>query len=130
MHESEKRRRLESLWERLQAKVPGLANGCKEALLGPHLEHPERSPIIVTTIPLEFASPSWFSLRQEGGGFKGFVWLPPKGGSVNPEARRQAEGLVADLKSELVLGLVQLRLILPHKQLAEWSWPLKEDNCH
>ena len=124
-----KRKTLHAIWEclRTSAETISIENGCQNALLGRHLEYPERSPTIVTTIPVEFGhKPGWFSLWQEGGGLKVILWSPD---ARNPqsEARAAVDSLKRCLGSIMHLGEVQFRVKEPNEWLAYKGWPLKEN---
>lgn len=124
-----KRKTLNAIWECLRAmEAAPIENGCRDKLLGKHLEHPQRSPAIVTTIQVEFGrKPGWFSLWQEGGGLKAIIWAPYI--LRDPEAREEVNTLRAKLGSILHLGEIQLRVKEPHEWLAYKDWPLKENGC-
>ena len=124
-----KRNALNAIWDCLQTMgAVSCENGCRKKLLGRHLEHPERSPIIVTTIQLEFSrKPGGFSLWQEGGGLKAIIWAP--GITRDPEARQEVDALRAKLSSVLHLSETQLRAKEPHEWLAHKGWPLIENGC-
>ena len=118
-----KARNLEGGWTCLRNYPTGatLENGCREALLGRHLEHLERSPTIITTIfyPLG-ESDGWVSCWQQGGGITWILWSVKR---MDPKTRQN----VKDLERQLIrYGNVQVRWIRPNEWLAQKGWPLKE----
>ena len=121
-----KRRNLEGGWACLRNSPAGasLQNGCRETLLGRHLEHLEGSPIIVTTISYPFGgSDGWVSCWEQGGGITWVLWSVKR---TDPWTRQEVE----DLERQLVrYGSVQVRWIQPNEWLAQKGWPLEEGVC-
>lgn len=118
-----KARNLKDGWTCLRNSPIGasLGNGCREALLGRHLEHLERSPMIITTIFYPFGgSDGWVSCWQQGGGLTWVLWSAKR---TDPETREE----VKNLERQLVrYGSVQVRWIRPNEWLAKKGWPLEE----
>ena len=121
-----KARNLKGGWTCLRNFPAGapLENGCRETLLGKHLKHPERNPIIITTIIYPFGgSDGWVSCWQQGGGITWVLWSVKR---TDPKTRQEVE----DLERQLVrYGNVQVRWIRPNEWLAQKGWPLEEGVC-
>lgn len=122
-----KRKALNAVWECLRTSPAGttLANGCREKLLGKHLEHLERSPEIITTLDMPYGNNGgWFTLWQVGGGLKVILWVQPliyRIGEVRAEIQQLQRTLHSILHSE-----IQLRVKEPFEWLKMKGWPYEE----
>ena len=119
-----KARNLEGGWTCLRNSPAGasLENGCREALLGKHLEHLERSPTIITTIFYPFGgSDGWVCCWQQGGGI---TWVLCSVKRMDPETRQEVENLERQL---VRYGNVQVRWKRPHEWLDQKGFPIIED---
>lgn len=101
-----------------------LPKGWESQLFGKHLEYPERSPQICTTIELELGPTSgWFTLEQAGGGFMAHIWAP--GARGQKEAEEEARVLSDCLASFLPATCVKIRYARPHEFLARKGWSIR-----
>lgn len=100
-------------------------NGCwEDELFLKHLEHLERNPTIITTIPAPFGgSNGWVSVWQEGSGLTVILWsTQPKDSGAKEEVRETETSLVSRLAGR---ARVQIRWTQPHEFLGWKGWPLR-----
>lgn len=90
-------------------------------LFARHLEHPERSSQICTTVSLDFGlTTGWFTLEQAGGGFLAHIWAP--GARESKEVEKEARDLGDHLLSVLPASCVRVRFAKPHEFLSRKGW--------
>lgn len=92
-------------------------------LFAKHLEHPERSPHLCTTVAMEIGpSTGWFTLEQAGGGFQIHIWAPSA--RESKEAEKEARDLSDCLSSILPGTCVKIRCTKPHELMSRKGWPV------
>lgn len=96
-------------------------------LFARHLEYPERSPQICTTVQLEIGpTTGWFTLEQTGGGFLAHIWAP--GARESKEVEKEARDLGDHLLSVLPASCVRVRFAKPHEFLSRKGWSIHNGN--
>lgn len=131
-HKEEKRGVLESIWNHIKP-LAASKNGCRKALLGPHLARLKQSPSLATTIPVEFeGEPGYVSLCQEGGSVRVILWSPERRMSHVREAIETIARSLRNITYLNVHGGVQIRWMHPKDNKwvgARGGWPLR-NGCY
>lgn len=116
---------LSAIWAIVQPLLPTAKNGCRQALIGKHLEHPERNLEWASTIPVPFGgSPGWVSVWQDGGGGITVILWSPDHKVIG--VREEIHDIQRRLNSIRVP--VQVRWIRPEGWLAQRGWKIA-DGC-
>ena len=107
-----------------QSPVAAFLPKCWERkLFEKHLEHPERSLHLCTTVEMEIGpTTGWFTLEQAGGGFQVHIWTP--GGREGKETEAEAQDLSNCLSSILPASCIKIRYAKPHELLSRKGWPV------
>jgi len=92
-------------------------------LFAKHLECPERSPHLCTTVAMEIGSTNgWFTLEQAGGGFLAHIWVP--GAREWKETEAEAQNISDCLSSILPASCIKIRCARPHELMSRKGWPV------